>query len=104
MGGTWPKFFVLELVDYFSDKQCTVDNKVIGQCIKQLDMENCKHKQGICSTVIDGYYSVAMVSVGIGLTLYFIFIKRHVEYIQTVDKQDWRMQQPDVKAESKKNK
>eukprot|EP00835_Amoeboradix_gromovi_P005757 NODE_578_length_6506_cov_0.092711.p4 type:complete len:170 gc:universal NODE_578_length_6506_cov_0.092711:1146-1655(+) len=100
LGGTWPKFFVLELVDYFSVKQCFVNNKAIGSCITNVEQIECKHSDGACTTLVDGYYSVALSSVFIGLLIYGFFINHHVDYIQSISKNDWKLKN----INDKKNK
>ena len=90
LGGTWPKFFVMELVDYLSDKQCIVNHSSIGSCIKQQDIMHCKQEKGNCVVLVDGFYTVAMSSVLVGLLLFIFFINKHVHYIQQIKKQDWR--------------
>ncbi|KAG1459813.1 hypothetical protein G6F46_006018 [Rhizopus delemar] len=59
-GGTWPKFFVLEAVDYFTVNTCSLPNES-GEhvsCIEETGKEWCKEAGGSCVIQKDGYYIV----------------------------------------------
>eukprot|EP00834_Sanchytrium_tribonematis_P005055 NODE_283_length_10814_cov_0.705460.p8 type:complete len:173 gc:universal NODE_283_length_10814_cov_0.705460:7115-6597(-) len=103
LGGTWPKFFILELVDLLSDKQCFDQSGLsTGHCVKPEDALNCSKSGGKCEIITDGYYTVAAASVAIGIVLYFLNIQQHITYIQKIPKSDWKISAE--KVESKKRK
>ncbi|KAI8847879.1 acetyl-coenzyme A transporter 1-domain-containing protein [Chytridium lagenaria] len=62
LGGTWPKFFVLHAVDYFTDSACTIPNPDQSplKCLDEHSKTLCKNLAGVCETRVDGYYPVSV--------------------------------------------
>ncbi|XBW34679.1 hypothetical protein QEN19_000247 [Hanseniaspora menglaensis] len=69
LGGTWPKIFVLKMIDHYTVK------KIVD---------------GIDVTLQDGYYKVNLFSIGIGVLLYFRFLKKNINKLQKLPKHVWR--------------
>ncbi|KAI8887921.1 MFS general substrate transporter [Backusella circina FSU 941] len=89
-GGTWPKFFVLEAVDYFTMGQCSVP-EVLGSCTSEHGQQLCKEANGICHIQRDGYYSVGITCVVLGLVLLLAYIKPVTERLERLPKRMWRL-------------
>ncbi|KAI9335041.1 acetyl-coenzyme A transporter 1-domain-containing protein [Pilaira anomala] len=83
-GGTWPKFFVLEAVDYFTINTCSVPNQT-GEYVP------CTPECESCTLVRDGYYIVGTVCVVAGLVMLLGYIKPIVKRLERYPKQMWRL-------------
>ncbi|CCH45288.1 putative membrane protein [Wickerhamomyces ciferrii] len=75
LGGQWPKFIILNLIDFFTVKECDS----LG--------ENCQ-------TIKDGYYITNWICIGMSLILYSTWIKKKVGYLQNLPKSAWRVKDP----------
>jgi len=94
LGGTWPRYFVLKGVDYFSIATCKLNDagkditiKGMGQtlssmtpltctpaqeCVSEQGKSLCQSMNGQCETIQDGYYYVSAICITLGfLTLVF---------------------------------
>ncbi|CAO3635761.1 unnamed protein product [Mucor hiemalis] len=92
-GGTWPKFFVLEAVDYFTVNPCSVPNE-LGEylsCNTEVGNDFCKQANGTCTLVRDGYYIVGTMCVVAGLVLLLAYIKPVTKRLERLPKQMWRL-------------
>ena len=69
LGGTWPKVLVLKMVDYFTVKTIVNGKDVI---------------------IKDGYYRVNLISICVGIILYFKFLKKSINKLQKLPKYVWR--------------
>ncbi|KAG5462920.1 MAG: YBR220Cp-like protein, partial [Olpidium bornovanus] len=104
-GGTWPRFFVLEAVDYLTDAECSVPlpggegtrPRVIGRrpcgrlvdtfmagvlvlyCNTQGGKQRCSELAGDCNVLRDGYYTVGVFCVSLGTLLLFTFIRPQIK-------------------------
>ncbi|CAG8652221.1 682_t:CDS:10, partial [Gigaspora margarita] len=61
LGGTWPRFFVLEAVDYFTEAVCYNESNPedLVNCITDEEKANCKSNGGTCIVNQDGYFFVS---------------------------------------------
>lgn len=69
LGGTWPKILVLKMIDYNTVKIVSNGKEFIER---------------------DGYYKVNLISIIIGILLYFKFLKKSINKLQKLPKSVWR--------------
>lgn len=69
LGGTWPKILVLKMIDYYTIKIVSNGKEFIEK---------------------DGYYKVNLISIFIGIVLYFKFLKKNINKLQKLPKNVWR--------------
>jgi hypothetical protein len=103
LGGTFPRFFVLRLVDYFTVATChpgvSPDIDALKaplvtdpfSCSLQPDKERCVKGGGACIMTQDGYYIVNMICVIIGITTFVMFIRPKVLHLQSLPMRAWRL-------------
>ncbi|KAK9763505.1 hypothetical protein K7432_009748 [Basidiobolus ranarum] len=91
LGGTWPKFFVLEAVDYFTEATCTLPDNTTFSCVAEAAKDRCVKMSGSCATTVDGYFLVSALSVAIGAVLLFGFIIRQIRSIEALPSSMWRL-------------
>ncbi|KAI9101936.1 acetyl-coenzyme A transporter 1 [Phlyctochytrium arcticum] len=102
LGGTWPRFFVLEAVDYFTDSYCdTTGNGTITKnpsttripCITDPQKTHCiDDLGGQCIVARDGFYFVGIISVVLGLFTCLFIIRPQVLWLQDLPDKAWRLQ------------
>ncbi|KAG0040436.1 hypothetical protein BGZ83_002532 [Gryganskiella cystojenkinii] len=94
-GGTWPRFFVLEAVDYFTISTCSVvDSK--GQdfsCASESGKTMCEDLRGECLLQQDGYYYVSSVCVLVGGLLLVLYIAPTIRYLESLSPKKWKLDQ-----------
>ncbi|KAL1932027.1 hypothetical protein VTP01DRAFT_9083 [Rhizomucor pusillus] len=92
-GGTWPKFFVLEAVDYFTKAYCSVEdaNGSNVSCVSEEGKTQCKGLGGRCVIEQDGYYIAGTLCVALGTLLLFMYIKPVVKHLESLSKSAWRL-------------
>lgn len=106
LGGTFPRFFILRLVDYFTVATCVPsatadldalkgggDSAVLEpfSCSMQADKERCLRGGGSCEMVRDGYYIVNILCVIIGLVTFVSYIRPKVLHLQSLPMRAWRL-------------
>ncbi|KAH7358478.1 acetyl-CoA transporter 1 [Plectosphaerella cucumerina] len=103
LGGTFPRFFVLRLVDYFTVATChpgvSPDIDALKaplvtdpfSCSLQPEKERCVKGGGACIMTQDGYYIVNMICVIIGVTTFVMFIRPKVLHLQSLPMRAWRL-------------
>lgn len=92
-GGTWPKFFVLEAVDYFTVNTCSVPNE-LGEylsCSLEAGKDWCKQVNGTCQLERDGYFIVGTICVVLGLFMLLAYIKPIVKRLEKYPKKMWKL-------------
>ncbi|RKP19668.1 hypothetical protein ROZALSC1DRAFT_28756 [Rozella allomycis CSF55] len=92
LGGTWPKFFVLESIDYLTKAECSVRDPISNStfsCIK--NVEQCSNIGGVCNVSVDGFFPTAFVTLAIGGVLFVTFIKRAIKKLERVPHKEWRV-------------
>ncbi|KAG8873460.1 hypothetical protein FS842_008583 [Serendipita sp. 407] len=100
MGGTWPGFFILRGVDYFTIAHCQVPDKAFGtlikasECVSEQGKDQCKKLAGNCVIERDGYYIVATACFAIGVTLWITFVRPTALTLQSLPFSKWRVNQP----------
>ncbi|KAI9501969.1 hypothetical protein GGI25_005666 [Coemansia spiralis] len=98
-GGTWPVFFVMRAIDYFSSAACVFsadnsDDSVAKQsysCATQEDRNRCKQDGGTCNVIWDGYYVVSISCVLFALIMFFSFIRPTVHRLERLPTHLWRV-------------
>lgn len=104
LGGTFPRFFVLRLVDAFTSATCVpsphpdTDSKLTGpavtapfSCAIQADKERCLAGGGTCEMQRDGYYIINILCVLIGIVTFALFIRPKVMQLQALPLRAWRL-------------
>ncbi|PSS37197.1 hypothetical protein PHLCEN_2v968 [Hermanssonia centrifuga] len=71
LGGTWPRYFVLKGVDFFTVATCQIQEQGLevkaAECVSDHGKIACENLGGECVTERDGYYIVSAVCLGIGV-------------------------------------
>ncbi|KAK4117496.1 MFS general substrate transporter [Canariomyces notabilis] len=94
LGGTFPRFFVLRLVDAFTSATCQPPEKAEWapySCAVQADKERCLAAGGACVMHRDGYYMVNLICVVIGVVTFVTFIRPRVLQLQALPLRAWRL-------------
>ncbi|KAJ3202315.1 hypothetical protein HDU67_000642 [Dinochytrium kinnereticum] len=97
LGGTWPRFFVLKAVDYYTDASCSVSS-ADGSPLKCLDEHSksiCKSLEGTCETRSDGYYPVSIGCVVFGIITFLLIIQPQIKKIEALPESAWRLKEKD---------
>jgi hypothetical protein len=97
LGGTWPKFFVLKGVDYFSEAYCEVNEahsellvKAI-ECVSEHGKDVCSEIGGKCITERDGYYYVSAICMSFGVLFLVFYIIPTARKLQALPMYRWRV-------------
>lgn len=89
-GGTWPRIIVMSMINYFTVSRCQVSS-TNEDYIFRGSSETCASDPFATVTLItDGYYVVNAICVGLGLILYFCFLKRQAQRLQLLPVKSWR--------------
>ncbi|TVY53004.1 putative membrane protein [Lachnellula cervina] len=105
LGGTFPRFFVLKLVDLFTVATClppSLDYKLAAglrgpvvtspfSCSLSAEKDRCTEGGGICDVSRDGYYVMNIVCVLIGVVTFWGFIKPAALKLQALPLRAWRI-------------
>lgn len=99
LGGTWPKAFVLHLVDYFTTTSCHLpdgDKDNGATCASDALRDACKAAGGTCHTLRDGYYVVNWAGLIVGFILFVAYVRPKVQALEVLGPKAWRV--PDGKS------
>lgn len=91
LGGQWPRFIVLNMIDYFTIAICEGTSIILDNSSKQTMKESCTEQGGDYQILRDGYYVTNSFCFIIGLLLFFGFIKRKVKELQSLPVSQWRV-------------
>jgi len=102
LGGTFPRYFVLKLVDSFTEATCHPGSKDAAglkgplitepfSCALQAEKERCEAGGGSCEILRDGYYTVNILCVLFGLATFVWFIRPKVMHLQALPLRAWRL-------------
>ncbi|XDG07868.1 hypothetical protein ABKA04_007483 [Annulohypoxylon sp. FPYF3050] len=104
LGGTFPKYFVLRLVDAFTQATChppteKLDSSMLKgplvtetfSCAVQAERERCEHGGGSCEILHDGFYIVNILCVIVGLLTFTMYIRKKVLILQGLPLRAWRL-------------
>lgn len=96
LGGTWPKYFVLEGVQRFTSSECVAQagEELTGFVIhNKLDSEKCKELGGKVLILKDGYYTMNIICVIVGSLTFWFFIRDRIANLQSLGLRTWRVHQ-----------
>ena len=104
LGGTFPRFFILRLVDTFTKATCFpgpagqtgLEAPLITEpfsCTLQPEREMCVAGGGSCEVLKDGYYFVNMLCVVFGAVTFFMYIRPKVLQLQSLPLKAWRLKE-----------
>lgn len=108
LGGTWPKYFLMKSVDYFTVARCSTNPSV--RCVHQGvdkykvlesnlgDDFNC----GECVILKNGYYYTTLLSLAFGVIFILTFAKR-IKSLESLPSEAWRTNKLVPKGKSKKH-
>ncbi|KAL5495648.1 hypothetical protein ACEPAI_1111 [Sanghuangporus weigelae] len=97
LGGTWPRYFVLKGVDFFTVATCKISeggSETIleaSECVSDLGKAHCADLGGTCVTERDGYYIVSVVCVVLGVIILSSFAAPTARRLQTLPTSKWRV-------------
>ncbi|KAF7623159.1 hypothetical protein AFLA_010468 [Aspergillus flavus NRRL3357] len=104
LGGTFPRYFILKLVDMFTEATCIppsvppAADQLKGElvtapfsCALEPDKNRCTNGGGSCQTIHDGYYTTNILCVLIGTVTFFMFIRPAVLKLQGLPLRAWRL-------------
>ncbi|KAJ1901777.1 hypothetical protein LPJ66_000506 [Kickxella alabastrina] len=93
-GGTWPVFFIMRSVDYFTRATCIPLEGSINElysCAAQEDRNRCTKEGSVCDVQWDGYYVMSTVCVLFALAMYYSFIRPTVMKLERIPAHVWRV-------------
>ncbi|KAI5282108.1 hypothetical protein KEM54_002972 [Ascosphaera aggregata] len=106
LGGTFPRFFVLKLVDFFTSATCYPPSEPIAlstlkpgvspvtdifSCSLEAEKHRCIDGGGVCQVHRDGYYITNILCVIFGLVTFIWYIKPEVMKLQRLPLRAWRV-------------
>eukprot|EP01134_Creolimax_fragrantissima_P001926 CFRG1926T1 len=92
-GGSWPKYFVLKLVDSFTNAVCVLpDGTSLGECVTDAGKSLCEKVEGTqCVTVEEGYYPVSISCVIIGAVIFIFYVRPQMHYLEKFSTNSWKV-------------
>lgn len=102
LGGTFPKYFILKLVDLFTSATCIPPTNPPSlkegispitnpfSCVLEAEKHRCIEGGGTCNIQTDGYYITNIVCVIIGAITFFGFIREAALRLQALPLRAWR--------------
>ncbi|KAN0129643.1 Acetyl-coenzyme A transporter 1 [Lactarius tabidus] len=97
LGGTWPKFFVLKAIDFFTVATCQVNEagssltvKAV-ECVSEQGKGHCSDIGGACITERDGYYITSVLCVGLGIIALVTYVLPTARKLQALPVSKWRV-------------
>ncbi|KYK59878.1 acetyl-coenzyme A transporter 1 [Drechmeria coniospora] len=103
LGGTFPKYFVLKLVDALTVATCHPNRSAERpetkgpfittpfSCAVQAEKERCENGGGACVMTRDGFYMVNMLCVAFGIATFVWYIRPRVMLLQNLPLRAWRL-------------
>ncbi|MBW0544424.1 hypothetical protein O181_084139 [Austropuccinia psidii MF-1] len=98
LGGTWPRYFVLKGVDFFTEASCLIPNANVTQasahgneCVSELGKAKCKELNGDCHTFRDGYYIMQAFCITLGVFLLMFFVRPISNRLEVVPPRAWQV-------------
>ncbi|KAF8538159.1 acetyl-coenzyme A transporter 1-domain-containing protein [Trichophaea hybrida] len=99
LGGTFPRIFVLKLVDYFTAATCVPPEKptvdfpqafTAFSCAIEQEKNRCIKQGGLCNIQRDGYYITNVVCILIGIVTFWGYIKPAALRLSALPLRAWR--------------
>ncbi|KAL8718112.1 MAG: hypothetical protein Q9225_004718 [Loekoesia sp. 1 TL-2023] len=108
LGGTFPRFFILKLVDYFTIATChppssppkDLKGELITStfsCVLEAQKHKCLDGGGTCDISRDGYYITNIICVIIGVVTFWSYIRPAAMKLQALPLRAWRLVDPDTR-------
>ncbi|EPS99609.1 hypothetical protein FOMPIDRAFT_1124161 [Fomitopsis schrenkii] len=94
LGGTWPRYFVLKGVDFFSVASCQIGEDLAVQateCVSDHGKAACAELGGQCVTDRDGYYTVSGICLALGLLSVVFYMIPTARKLQAIPPSRWRV-------------
>ena len=104
LGGTFPRFFILKFVDYFTAATChppaspPLEKDLKGAlitssftCVAEAEKHRCLDGGGTCDILRDGYYITNVVCVIIGVITFVLYIRPAALKLQALPLRAWRL-------------
>lgn len=107
LGGTFPKFFILKLVDAFTVATCLPPSKLLPadkiaslkgdlitasfSCVAEAEKHRCIDGAGTCKISRDGYYITNIVCVIVGIITFWGYIRPAAMKLQALPLRAWRL-------------
>ena len=104
LGGTFPRFFILKFVDYFTVASChpptspPLEKDLKGvlitssfNCVAEAEKHRCLDGGGTCDISRDGYYIINVVCVIVGAVTFVIYIRPVALKLQALPLRAWRL-------------
>ncbi|OJD37347.1 acetyl-coenzyme a transporter 1 [Diplodia corticola] len=102
LGGTFPRFFILKFVDFFTVATCAPPAKPPTElkgdlvtsafsCALEAEKHRCLDGGGTCNIEHDGYYIVNVLCIILGLVTFWGFIKPAALKLQALPLRAWRL-------------
>ncbi|KAL8824084.1 MAG: hypothetical protein Q9191_005315 [Dirinaria sp. TL-2023a] len=104
LGGTFPRFFILKLVDTFTIANCVPPEKALPSselkgelitsafsCVQEAEKRRCVDGGGTCVIERDGYYITNVICVIIGVVTFWGYIRPVAMKLQALPLRAWRI-------------
>ncbi|MCJ1242247.1 hypothetical protein MMC14_010254 [Varicellaria rhodocarpa] len=98
LGGTFPKFFILIFVDFFTKATCispSSDTKSSVtspfSCVLEAEKHRCINGGGVCKIERDGYYITNVICVIVGVVSFWTYIRPAAMKLQALKLDAWRL-------------
>ena len=106
LGGTFPKFFILKLVDMLTAATCqppadpssfkpadpsTLPVTSPSSCVLEAEKHRCVNGGGTCGIERDGYYLTNIIFVIIGALTFWGYIQTKAVALQRLPLRAWRL-------------
>jgi hypothetical protein len=93
LGGTWPRYFVLMAIDFFTNAPCSspTNDGLSIKCTDEKSRDQCKSLQGTCDYVSDGYYYVNILCVVFGIVSLVMYIRPTIRSLENLPERAWRL-------------
>ncbi|KAI9733393.1 MAG: hypothetical protein M1834_003477 [Cirrosporium novae-zelandiae] len=102
LGGTFPKYFVLKLIDFFTVATCTPPttspsnlktDPLTGpfSCVVESEKHRCLEGGGTCDISQDGYQITNAVCIIFGVITFYMYIRPAVLKLQSLPLRAWRL-------------
>jgi hypothetical protein len=93
LGGQWPRFIVLNMIDWFTKAYCAPNDPNLRQfdIVNEKGKELCEEQRGTYTIVKDGYYTTNAICIMVGLVLFFGWIRQKVRHLQSLPTSSWRV-------------
>lgn len=107
LGGTFPRFFILKLVDAFTVATCAPPSSPLKtsttpitapfSCVAEVEKHRCIEGGGTCDISVDGYYITNVLCVIIGAVTFWAYIRPTAVKLQALPLRAWRLHPEDAR-------